>query len=338
MRGARECHVTSLRASAKPHASVPHRRWGHGRGHGCRRSTGEPVRTAMTTRGWDAGAGKTIPILPCWTIRPVLDFSTVLGFKAASRDQHHRPVPRGVFSRALHHASPLADSKEDPAGAAKVIDRVLRSEDERPTPARLLRLLVLRADVAGRLGGEETAGSAPARITADHLGARERESVPDGLERLKEPGVRDRCESAARSRSWRLRPVRSPWIRAPAGEPGGGAALDRTGALGSPPGSARTAGYHPAARPRAAQTGAPGPARRPAATTPPDAPAGCSSGHHAPQDPVIHDRGPLPRQAPTFARGRGRRGEGRAPFTRRSPRSGVPGARGEARLPWRPVC
>lgn len=246
--------------------------------------------------------------------------------------------PEGVFSRALHHASPLADSKEDPAGAAKVIDRVLRSEDERPTPVRLLRLLVLRADVAGRLGDEETARSAPARATAVHLGARERGSVPDGLERLKEPGVRDRCESAARSRSWRLRPVRSPWIRVPAGEPGGGAALDRTGALGSPPGSARTAGYHPAARPRAAQTGAPGPARHPVATTPPDAPAGCSSGHHAPQDLVIPDRGLLPRQAPTFARGRGRRGEGRATFTRRSPRSGVPGARGGARLPWRPVC
>lgn len=61
--------------------------------------------------------------------------------------------PGGNCARALHHASLLADSKEDPAGAAKVIDRVLRLPGERPTPVQTFRLLVLRADVAGRRTG-----------------------------------------------------------------------------------------------------------------------------------------------------------------------------------------
>ena len=103
-----------------------------------------------------------------------------------SQDQYHRPAPKETFSRALHHASLLADSKEDPAGAAKIIDRVLCIESERPTPVQLLRLLVLRADVAGRLGDEETARSALAEAAAVHLTAQERESVPDDLDRLEE--------------------------------------------------------------------------------------------------------------------------------------------------------
>ncbi|MEZ7003708.1 bleomycin resistance protein [Streptomyces sp. AD55] len=103
-----------------------------------------------------------------------------------SDDQRHRPAPKETFSRALHHASLLADSKEDPAGAAKIIDRTLRLDDERPMPVQLLRLLVLRADVAARLGDEETATSMLAMATAIHLTAEERESVHDDLERLEE--------------------------------------------------------------------------------------------------------------------------------------------------------
>ncbi|MER7719618.1 VOC family protein [Streptomyces flaveolus] len=105
-----------------------------------------------------------------------------------SQDQHHRPAPKEPVSRALHHASLLADSKEDPAGAARVIDRVLLTEDERPTPVQLLRLLVLRADVAGRLGDEETARSSLAQATAIHLTDQERQSVQDDLERLEALG------------------------------------------------------------------------------------------------------------------------------------------------------
>ncbi|UFQ99943.1 VOC family protein [Streptomyces sp. Go40/10] len=103
-----------------------------------------------------------------------------------SQDQHHRPAPKDPFSRALHHASLLADSKEDLAGAAKIIDRALRIEDEPPTPVQLLRLLVLRADVAVRLDDEETARSALTRAAAIHLTDEEREYAHDDLERLDE--------------------------------------------------------------------------------------------------------------------------------------------------------
>ncbi|MFC8915030.1 bleomycin resistance protein [Streptomyces sp. NPDC057116] len=103
-----------------------------------------------------------------------------------SDDQRHRPAPEGTFARAIHHASLLADSREDPAGAARVIDRALHLPDERPTAVQLLRLLVLRADVAGRLGDEETASSALARATAVQLTAEERHSVRDDLRRLEE--------------------------------------------------------------------------------------------------------------------------------------------------------
>ncbi|MEV8103285.1 VOC family protein [Streptomyces sp. NPDC088135] len=103
-----------------------------------------------------------------------------------SQDQHHRRAPEETYARALHHAALFADSKEDPAGAAKIIDRVLHLEDERPTPVQLLRLLVLRGDVAQRLGDNGTATTVLARATAVHLDAEERESVRDDLERLEE--------------------------------------------------------------------------------------------------------------------------------------------------------
>ncbi|MFH0518456.1 bleomycin resistance protein [Streptomyces sp. M41] len=103
-----------------------------------------------------------------------------------SQDPHHRPAPEDTFSRALHHASLFADSRDDPAAAAKVIDRVLRIEDERPTPVQLFRLLALRADVADRLGDAATATTALARATAVRLTTQERDSVRDDLERLGE--------------------------------------------------------------------------------------------------------------------------------------------------------
>ncbi|WP_432584783.1 VOC family protein [Streptomyces sp. HD1123-B1] len=96
--------------------------------------------------------------------------------------------PKGAFERALHHASLLADSKEDPQGAAKVIDRVLGLTDERPTPPQLVRLLVLRADVAARLGDEVSAASARVGAVGVRLTAEERVSLRDDLRRLGELG------------------------------------------------------------------------------------------------------------------------------------------------------
>ncbi|MER5966510.1 VOC family protein [Streptomyces sp. NPDC002057] len=101
-----------------------------------------------------------------------------------SEDQRHRPAPQETFARALHMASLFADSKDDPAGAAKIIDRVLRLDDERPTPVQLFRLLVLRADVSGRLGDSTTAATALDTAAALPLTPEERESLHDDIERL----------------------------------------------------------------------------------------------------------------------------------------------------------
>jgi hypothetical protein len=103
-----------------------------------------------------------------------------------SENLHHRPAPKETLSWALHHASPFADSRDDPAAAAKVLDQVLRREDKRPTDVQLLRLLVLRADVARRLGDEETASSVLSAAAAIHLTGEEQDSVRDDLARLAE--------------------------------------------------------------------------------------------------------------------------------------------------------
>ncbi|MFF2774687.1 bleomycin resistance protein [Streptomyces sp. NPDC058052] len=101
-------------------------------------------------------------------------------------DLRHDPAPAGTFARALHHAALLADSKEDLAGAARVIDRALRPQDERPSPVERLRLLVLCADVARRLGDEDTAATALAEAAAVPLTPEERANARDDLGRLEE--------------------------------------------------------------------------------------------------------------------------------------------------------
>ncbi|MGW6457334.1 bleomycin resistance protein [Streptomyces sp. NPDC055078] len=103
-----------------------------------------------------------------------------------SEDQSHRPAPKETFARALHLADLFADSKEDLTGAAKIVDRALGLTDERPTPVQLLRLLVLRGDIAQRLGDEELAREMLERAAAVGLTDEERESVRDQLNRLVE--------------------------------------------------------------------------------------------------------------------------------------------------------
>ncbi|MEV3874020.1 VOC family protein [Streptomyces sp. NPDC049906] len=101
-------------------------------------------------------------------------------------DHGHRPAPREAFARALHHAALLADSKDEPAAAARVIDRVLALPDERPAAPLLLRLLALRADVADRLGDGARAAGARAEAAAVPLTAGERAEVSDDLARLEQ--------------------------------------------------------------------------------------------------------------------------------------------------------
>ncbi|MFI1394042.1 bleomycin resistance protein [Streptomyces sp. NPDC020681] len=86
-----------------------------------------------------------------------------------SDDMSHRPAPKETFARALHMATLFADSKEDLQGAAKILDRALGLEDERPTPEQLVRLLELRAEVAERLYDDETAARLRARAAGSKI-------------------------------------------------------------------------------------------------------------------------------------------------------------------------
>ncbi|MFD6436945.1 bleomycin resistance protein [Streptomyces venezuelae] len=103
-----------------------------------------------------------------------------------SEDQSMRPVPKGTFARALHMADLFVDSKEDLPGAAKIIDRALGLTGERPTPEQELRLLVLRADLARRLGDDALAERFLERAADVRLTDAERESARDALARLAE--------------------------------------------------------------------------------------------------------------------------------------------------------
>ncbi|MET9765872.1 VOC family protein [Streptomyces sp. NPDC006415] len=103
-----------------------------------------------------------------------------------SEDQNHRPAPKETFARALHMADLFADSKQDLPGAAKIIDRVLGLTDEQPTPVQRLRLLVLRGDIAQRMGEAERAAGLLEEAAAVRLGPEEREAATDTLARLAE--------------------------------------------------------------------------------------------------------------------------------------------------------
>ncbi|MFF2534772.1 VOC family protein [Streptomyces cyaneofuscatus] len=93
-------------------------------------------------------------------------------------------APKETFARALHMADLFADSKQDYPGAAKIIDRVLKLEDEQPTPVQRVRLLVLRGDIAQRLGDEEGARGWLEEAASAQLSAEERETAHDALARL----------------------------------------------------------------------------------------------------------------------------------------------------------
>ncbi|MDH2387591.1 VOC family protein [Streptomyces sp. HNM0663] len=81
----------------------------------------------------------------------------------AGDDMTFRAAPKETFARALHMAELFADSKEDLPGAARILDRALARKDERPTPGQLVRLLLLRADIALRMYDDELAARLRAR-------------------------------------------------------------------------------------------------------------------------------------------------------------------------------
>ncbi|ARF72619.1 glyoxalase/bleomycin resistance/extradiol dioxygenase family protein [Kitasatospora albolonga] len=96
----------------------------------------------------------------------------------------HTSSSKDPFDRALHTADLFADSKQDFPAAAKVIDRVLKLEDQQPTPVQKLRLLVLRGDLAQRMGDREGARAWLEEAGSVQLGAEERDAARDVLARL----------------------------------------------------------------------------------------------------------------------------------------------------------
>ncbi|RBM19730.1 VOC family protein [Streptomyces sp. PT12] len=101
-------------------------------------------------------------------------------------DSAHPPAPRETFARALHFAVTFADSKEDPEAAAKILDRVLAVRGEKPTDEQLLRILVLRGDIAHRLGHPDQARDLIDRAAAIPLAPGQRAALADDLARLGE--------------------------------------------------------------------------------------------------------------------------------------------------------
>ncbi len=104
--------------------------------------------------------------------------------RPTSEDQRHRPAPEETFARALHHASLLADSKEDPAAAAKVVDRVLALTDERPTGVQLLQTPHAARGHGGPPGDGATMRAMLDRALTVDLTATERAEARDVLRRL----------------------------------------------------------------------------------------------------------------------------------------------------------
>ncbi|WP_067523608.1 glyoxalase/bleomycin resistance/extradiol dioxygenase family protein [Nocardia uniformis] len=100
-----------------------------------------------------------------------------------SEDQRHRPLPKATFDRAIHMGSLFADSKQDLELAVKVLDRALHRTDEQPTPVQLVKLLILRADVAVRRGEPALAQELLARARAAEASGPE---LADDLRRLAE--------------------------------------------------------------------------------------------------------------------------------------------------------
>ncbi|MGV0812848.1 VOC family protein [Mycolicibacterium boenickei] len=83
-----------------------------------------------------------------------------------SADQRHRPLPREPFARAIQAGSLFADSKQDLELAVQVLDRALHRTDAEPTAVQLVKLMVLRADVAVRQGEPDLARELLARARA----------------------------------------------------------------------------------------------------------------------------------------------------------------------------
>ena len=99
------------------------------------------------------------------------------------------PPPRaetaGRLERALGAAITLADSKMDDAAAAKVLDSALAASDDEPARV-IVRALILRADVAYRMGEPIRARTWLDDAGRVDLNSADLESLADDLRRLRD--------------------------------------------------------------------------------------------------------------------------------------------------------
>lgn len=112
--------------------------------------------------------------------------NTIQVAQEISEDQHHRPAPKETVARAIHMGTLFADSKQDLELAVKVLDRALHRTDQQPTVVQLVKLLVLRADVAIRQEHPGLADELLTRVRTTELSTPEREELVDELRRVQE--------------------------------------------------------------------------------------------------------------------------------------------------------
>lgn len=97
----------------------------------------------------------------------------------------HSAVPKERYARALHQAVLLGESKEDPSAAARIIDHALAA-DGTPTPVQLVKLYVVRAEMAEQLGEPERPAEWLDRAAAVRLTEEERQAAADELLRAED--------------------------------------------------------------------------------------------------------------------------------------------------------
>jgi hypothetical protein len=97
-------------------------------------------------------------------------------------DFAHTEPPKARFARALHTAALLGDSKGDHPAAAKLLDRILASDAAR-SASEHLRALVLRADMAIRMGERPLAERLLGDARRIRLTDQDREELGDELRR-----------------------------------------------------------------------------------------------------------------------------------------------------------
>lgn len=165
--------------------------------HGCLVDTDDVDRLyALFTEGLQAAFG-SVPVQGVPRIGALTDTSyglrqflmvdpggnTIQIAQPISEDQRHQPLPKETFDRAIQAGALFADSKQDMDLAVKVLDRALHRTDVAPTPVQLVKLLVLRADVAVRRGEQDLARKLLARARAAGVSGPE---LADALRRATE--------------------------------------------------------------------------------------------------------------------------------------------------------